>query len=140
MKTVDEIMKIVGSLASAGYHKDYEDMRYLRAWIEAALKEQAAHVAELERQITRPAPCARHCEAKAFKIEIRALERQIADLQRDAARYRRIRRGQHWSLVNGIGDVLTGEDMDKAVDQKVRQASAFRPGSSQAAIKAKERT
>lgn len=40
-------------------------------------------VAELECQITRPAPCARHCEAKAFKIEIRALEGQIADLQKE---------------------------------------------------------
>ena len=51
MKTVDEIMQIVGSLASAGYHKDFADVRYLQSWIEAALSKPAAHIAELEKHL-----------------------------------------------------------------------------------------
>jgi hypothetical protein len=34
----------------------------------------------------------------------------------DAARYRLLRRGQHWSVINGIGDTLRGEDLDDAID------------------------
>lgn len=35
---------------------------------------------------------------------------------KDAERYRKIRRGQHWSVVNGIGDVLRGDELDAMVD------------------------
>lgn len=38
------------------------------------------------------------------------------DVVRDAERYRVVRRGQHWSVVNGIGDTLRGEALDAAVD------------------------
>jgi len=38
------------------------------------------------------------------------------DVAKDAARYRLVRRGQHWSVVNGIGDNLRGEELDAAVD------------------------
>lgn len=38
------------------------------------------------------------------------------DVMRDAERYRVVRRGQHWSVVNGIGDTLRGEALDAAVD------------------------
>lgn len=34
----------------------------------------------------------------------------------DAERYRLVRRGQHWSVLNGIGDILRGEELDAAVD------------------------
>lgn len=34
----------------------------------------------------------------------------------DAKRYRMVRRGQHWSVINGIGDTLRGEDLDAAID------------------------
>lgn len=43
---------------------------------------------------------------------------QVA-LRRDALRYRTLRRGQHWSVVNGIGDVLRAEDLDAAVDAQM---------------------
>lgn len=36
--------------------------------------------------------------------------------ERDAARYRLLRRGQHWSVINGIGDTLRAEALDAAVD------------------------
>jgi len=34
----------------------------------------------------------------------------------DAARYRLLRRGQHWSMIDGIGDTLRGEQLDAAID------------------------
>ena len=34
----------------------------------------------------------------------------------DAARYRLVRRGQHWSLIDGIGNALRAEELDAAVD------------------------
>jgi len=47
---------------------------------------------------------------------------QAAADARDAERYRLVRRGQHWSVVNGIGDTLRGEDLDAAID-----AASVRP-------------
>ena len=47
------------------------------------------------------------------------IERQaarIAELERDAARYRNLRRGQHWSVIDGIGDVLRADELDAAID------------------------
>ena len=39
------------------------------------------------------------------------------DVVRDAARYRLLRRGQHWSVIDGIGnDLLRAEALDAAVD------------------------
>lgn len=34
----------------------------------------------------------------------------------DAARYRLVRRGQHWSVINGVGDTLRAEELDAAID------------------------
>jgi hypothetical protein len=39
----------------------------------------------------------------------------------DAARYRLVRRGQHWSVINGIGNGLRGEELDAAVDAARKQ-------------------
>lgn len=41
---------------------------------------------------------------------------EIDALRKDAQRYRNLRRGQHWSVVNGIGDVLRADELDAAVD------------------------
>lgn len=64
-----------------------------------------------------------------------AMAEQIAELKRqathtptqpaagadvlDAWRYRMVRRGQHWSVINGIGDTLRGEDLDTAIDAQL---------------------
>lgn len=34
----------------------------------------------------------------------------------DADRYRLLRRGQHWSVIDGVGDVLRAERLDAAID------------------------
>jgi len=44
---------------------------------------------------------------------------EMAELRRDALRYRLLRRGQHWSVINGIGDELRADDLDAAVDAKL---------------------
>jgi hypothetical protein len=38
-------------------------------------------------------------------------------VDRDAARYRLLRRGQQWSVIDGIGDALRGEVLDAAIDR-----------------------
>ncbi|RWA55327.1 hypothetical protein AU476_07405 [Cupriavidus sp. UYMSc13B] len=43
-----------------------------------------------------------------------------ADDARDAARYRIVRRGQHWSVVDGIGNTLRAEALDASADAALR--------------------
>ena len=40
----------------------------------------------------------------------------------DAARYRMLRRGQHWSVINGVGDTLSSEELDAAIAAARAQA------------------
>ncbi|WP_053006662.1 hypothetical protein [Chromobacterium subtsugae] len=61
-------------------------------------------------------------------IEIRReLGARIAELGRDAARYRALRRGQKWSVVNGIGDMLMAEDLDAAIDAAMQPLTCTCP-------------
>lgn len=41
----------------------------------------------------------------------------------DADRYRLVRRGQHWSVIDGIGTVLRGDDLDSAADAILADAA-----------------
>lgn len=43
-------------------------------------------------------------------------DRSVCDKE-DAARYRLLRRGQHWSVIDGIGDTLRGDVLDAAIDK-----------------------
>jgi poly-D-alanine transfer protein DltD len=45
-----------------------------------------------------------------------ACAKHLEKAVKDAARYRQLRRGQKFSIVNGIGDVLRAEELDTAVD------------------------
>jgi hypothetical protein len=38
-----------------------------------------------------------------------------------ARRYRSVRRGQHWSVINGIGDELRADALDAAIDAAIAQ-------------------
>jgi hypothetical protein len=40
-------------------------------------------------------------------------------LRRDAERYRILRRGQTWSVVNGIGDTLRAHQLDSSIDAAI---------------------
>lgn len=37
----------------------------------------------------------------------------------DAERYRLLRRGQHWSVIDGLGDILCADDLDEALDAAI---------------------
>lgn len=41
---------------------------------------------------------------------------EIERLRKDAERYAVVRRGQHWSVIDGIGDPLTGDRLDAGID------------------------
>ena len=45
----------------------------------------------------------------------------VRDAQ-DAARYRCLRRGQHWSVIDGIGDTLRAEVLDAAIDAALSES------------------
>ena len=47
---------------------------------------------------------------------------EIDALRKDAARYRLVRRGQHWSVVDGIGNALRADELDAAIDAAIAAA------------------
>ncbi|HJV53069.1 MAG TPA: hypothetical protein VJ652_16500 [Noviherbaspirillum sp.] len=44
------------------------------------------------------------------------LVQYVGELTRDAARYRQLRRGQCWSVIDGIGKSLRADELDAAID------------------------
>ena len=48
--------------------------------------------------------------------ELDNLRAQLAEAQRDAERYRSLRRGQKWSVIDWKGDALRADDLDAAID------------------------
>ena len=57
-------------------------------------------------------------------IIARCVEKDRADsVQEDAARYRLLRRGQHWSVIDGIGNDLRAEALDADVDAARKQGA-----------------
>ncbi|HCE28448.1 MAG TPA: hypothetical protein DET46_06505 [Comamonadaceae bacterium] len=59
----------------------------------------------------------------AARLEIESLNAQLHAARGDAARYRLVRRGQHWSVINGIGNGLRAEELDAAVDAARKQGA-----------------
>lgn len=51
-----------------------------------------------------------HIDAQAVRLDA---------AERDAERYQLLRRGQHWSVIDGIGDILRGEALDAAIDAHI---------------------
>ena len=45
----------------------------------------------------------------------------IEELHRDAERYLDVRRGQKWSVIDGIGDTLRADDLDAAIDAAMKK-------------------
>ena len=48
--------------------------------------------------------------------ELDTLRAQLAEAQRYAERYRSLRRGQKWSVIDWKGDALRADDLDAAID------------------------
>ena len=51
-----------------------------------------------------------------LRKELDALRAQLTEAQRDAERYRSLRRGQKWSVIDWKGDALRADDLDAAID------------------------
>lgn len=47
---------------------------------------------------------------------------QLGPMGLDAERYRLLRRGQHWSVISGIGDELRAEALDASIDAVIEAA------------------
>lgn len=58
-------------------------------------------------------------ESLSAARESERLQAELDALRNDAERYRLLRRGQHWGVIDGIGDTLRGEELDAAIDAKL---------------------
>jgi hypothetical protein len=47
------------------------------------------------------------------------MQAEVEALRKDAARYQALRRGQKWSVIDGIGDTLRAEGLDEAIDTAI---------------------
>ena len=56
--------------------------------------------------------------------ELDNLRAQLAEAQRDAERYRSLRRGQKWSVIDWKGDALRADDLDAAIDAAKGESNA----------------
>jgi hypothetical protein len=93
------------------------------------MEEEGDVVAEVERLVV-----LRDTTLHAKDAEIAALKKQVwmyevcsnthgcAELHRNAGRYQLLRRGQRWSVIDGVGDTLRAEALDAAVDTAIAQA------------------
>ena len=57
--------------------------------------------------------------AEANPERIARLIARLEQAERDAGRYQLLRRGQHWSIIDGIGDILRAEVLDAAIDAHI---------------------
>jgi hypothetical protein len=93
-----------------------------------------ARLIRTQRNATGPAITGDEALMLAMHAEIAALKKQVwmyevcsnthgcAELHRNAGRYQLLRRGQHWSVIDGVGDTLRAEALDAAVDTAIAQA------------------
>ena len=56
--------------------------------------------------------------------ELDNLRAQLAEAQRDAERYRSLRRGQKWSVIDWKGDALRADDLDASIDAAKGESNA----------------
>ena len=56
--------------------------------------------------------------------ELDNLRAQLAEAQRDAERYRSLRRGQKWSVIDWKGDALRADDLDASIDAARGESNA----------------
>ena len=97
----------------------YEVRKLYAAPAPTAQPVQAAPEAELipGEAYRRDGWCCGRCGCRDLMIDAELVAAPVsAEDARDAQRYREVRRGQHWSITDGIGDVLRAEILDAAVD------------------------
>ena len=61
-----------------------------------------------------------YCEPDEFPVLLYRATVTDEQLRKDAERYATLRRGQKWSVVDGIGDTLRAEELDAAIDAAMK--------------------
>lgn len=82
-------------------------------------------IAELEaelREWNNMSACEACATIPAVMEYVTQLEAERDALKKDAERYQLLRRGQKWSVINGIGDSLRAEDLDAAIDVELEKS------------------
>ena len=82
-----------------------EHMKILRESAQAILDGRGNHVPPREH------------ERLIDRFQMAAQPELLLRLLDDAERYQLLRRGQHWSVINGIGETLRAELLDFSIDQ-----------------------
>ena len=57
----------------------------------------------------------------SLREKLHRATKELAELKTDSERYQLLRRGQHYSIVDGIGNELKGEDLEAKIDAKLKQ-------------------
>ena len=64
------------------------------------------------------------CPLMVRAVDYNILRAQLAEAQRYAERYRSLRRGQKWSVIDWKGDALRADDLDAAIDAAKGESNA----------------
>jgi hypothetical protein len=82
------------------------------------LRTQAAKIEALQAEVEARKQAARYeTDVAAQAIaDFEAMKLEVEALRVDAERYQALRRGQKWSVIDGIGDTLKAEGLDEAID------------------------
>ena len=64
------------------------------------------------------------CPLMVRAVDYNTLRAQLAEAQRYAERYRSLRRGQKWSVIDWKGDALRADDLDAAIDAAKGESNA----------------
>lgn len=85
---------------------------------EATIARRDAVIKLLEGEVAQAHEARKQAQAQLeqYKAALTKAEHEVEQLRPGAERYSLLRRGQHWSVVNGIGDVLRAEELDAAID------------------------
>ena len=100
----------------SGDAPEYTDA--LKAQVER-LTAELAHMQTMQKVDQRVFEKLRETQDLAEHWAILAEQRRVelGECRKDAERYRLLRRGQHWSVINGIGDTLRADQLDAAIDR-----------------------
>lgn len=137
MKTVDQIMVLAAYYESASAEcrlgtylhptseKKYNELnaatKALRTAIEELYRDAAMQSAEID-ELRKKLAALTRINSDLCRVHNERLLDKVR-LATDAARYRAVRRGQKWSVVDGIGDTLRADDLDAAIDAAMKEST-----------------
>ncbi|WP_315136455.1 hypothetical protein [Achromobacter marplatensis] len=66
-----------------------------------------------------------YCKADGEAVTLSRAERDaLVAMARDGLRYQQLRRGQKWSVIDGIGDSLRADTLDEVIDAAMAKEQA----------------